>query len=183
MKSRITTGAVLDSQATPVIQNENVGKSEHVQRQPPLHGWIFPMTWNEDSCALLLSCVSAGHFTQVVWKDSTQLGLGMATNGNKVYVVGQYRPAGNINTREYFEKNVCPLGNKSGLCSALSKRVKFIFPSDLRWDSGWSSAKFELNTSTRSLGIPSIYVLSLRLFFKEMEKTPFLCIVVVGFSV
>ncbi|XP_073321443.1 uncharacterized protein [Pagrus major] len=50
-----------------------------------------------------------GHFTQVVWKESTQLGVGLATNGNQVYVVGQYRPAGNMNTKEYFEKNVLPL--------------------------------------------------------------------------
>lgn len=55
----------------------------------------------------------AGHFTQVVWKDSTELGVGMATTGNKVFVVGQYHPAGNINTKEYFEKNVGQLGNCS----------------------------------------------------------------------
>ncbi|XP_059193410.1 Golgi-associated plant pathogenesis-related protein 1-like [Centropristis striata] len=51
-----------------------------------------------------------GHFTQVVWKDSTELGVGMATNGNKVFVVGQYRPAGNMNRKEYFEQNVLPQG-------------------------------------------------------------------------
>lgn len=61
-----------------------------------------------------LRCVFwPGHFTQVVWKGSTELGVGMATNGKKVYVVGQYRPAGNINTKEYFEKNVGQLGNFS----------------------------------------------------------------------
>lgn len=60
-----------------------------------------------------LLCALPGHFTQVVWKGSTELGVGMATNGNKVYVVGQYRPAGNINTTEYFEKNVGQLGNCS----------------------------------------------------------------------
>lgn len=53
-----------------------------------------------------------GHFTQVVWKDSTQLGVGVATDGKKVYVVGQYRPAGNMNTREHFEKNVLPPGSR-----------------------------------------------------------------------
>ncbi|MFW9262674.1 CAP family protein [Nostoc sp. CALU 546] len=45
-----------------------------------------------------------GHFTQVVWKGSTQLGCGAAqgtatiegTNYNAFYVVCQYAPAGNV---------------------------------------------------------------------------------------
>ncbi|XP_078106421.1 Golgi-associated plant pathogenesis-related protein 1-like [Sander vitreus] len=51
---------------------------------------------------------NTGHFTQVVWKDSKELGVGMATDGHKVFVVGQYRPAGNMNMAGYFEKNVLP---------------------------------------------------------------------------
>ncbi|KAM7416857.1 hypothetical protein PAMA_018773 [Pampus argenteus] len=53
---------------------------------------------------------ATGHFTQVVWKESTKLGLGMATDGNKVFVVGQYRPRGNMNMEGYFEENVLPKG-------------------------------------------------------------------------
>ncbi|HEY9601917.1 MAG TPA: CAP family protein [Allocoleopsis sp.] len=48
--------------------------------------------------------VSTGHFTQVVWKSSTQVGCGAAKgtktiNGklyNAFYVVCQYAPAGNV---------------------------------------------------------------------------------------
>ncbi|XP_034548136.1 Golgi-associated plant pathogenesis-related protein 1-like isoform X2 [Notolabrus celidotus] len=54
---------------------------------------------------------STGHFTQVVWKASTELGVGMATDGNKVFVVGQYRPAGNMNMPGYFEDNVLEEGD------------------------------------------------------------------------
>ncbi|XP_043966567.1 Golgi-associated plant pathogenesis-related protein 1-like [Gambusia affinis] len=50
----------------------------------------------------------AGHFTQVVWKDTKELGVGMATDGNTVFVVGQYRPAGNITNKGYYEQNVLP---------------------------------------------------------------------------
>ncbi|XP_031733747.1 Golgi-associated plant pathogenesis-related protein 1 [Anarrhichthys ocellatus] len=50
-----------------------------------------------------------GHFTQVVWKDSTELGVGMATDGKRVFVVGKYRPAGNMNMAGYFDTNVLPL--------------------------------------------------------------------------
>ncbi|XP_028269059.1 Golgi-associated plant pathogenesis-related protein 1-like [Parambassis ranga] len=51
---------------------------------------------------------NTGHFTQVVWQSSTELGVGMATNGQKLFVVGQYRPAGNIANPGFFEKNVLP---------------------------------------------------------------------------
>ncbi|KAK9963814.1 hypothetical protein ABG768_006976 [Culter alburnus] len=42
------------------------------------------------------------------WKSSTELGVGMATDGNTVFVVGQYRPAGNITNAGYYEENVLP---------------------------------------------------------------------------
>ncbi|XP_038126964.1 Golgi-associated plant pathogenesis-related protein 1-like [Cyprinodon tularosa] len=47
-----------------------------------------------------------GHFTQLVWKDSKELGVGFAARGPEVYVVAQYRPAGNV--RDYFETCVLP---------------------------------------------------------------------------
>ncbi|XP_062405364.1 Golgi-associated plant pathogenesis-related protein 1 [Sardina pilchardus] len=51
---------------------------------------------------------NTGHFTQVVWKSSTEVGVGIAMVGNAVFVVGQYSPAGNISNEGYFEKNVLP---------------------------------------------------------------------------
>uniref|UniRef100_A0A671QZU8 GLI pathogenesis-related 2 n=1 Tax=Sinocyclocheilus anshuiensis TaxID=1608454 RepID=A0A671QZU8_9TELE len=56
--------------------------------------------------------VSPGHFTQVVWKDTKEVGVGLATDGNTTFVVGQYLPAGNITNADYFEKNVLPAGTK-----------------------------------------------------------------------
>uniref|UniRef100_A0AAR2M5Q2 SCP domain-containing protein n=1 Tax=Pygocentrus nattereri TaxID=42514 RepID=A0AAR2M5Q2_PYGNA len=49
-----------------------------------------------------------GHFTQVVWKDTEEVGFGLATDGAAIFVVGQYLPAGNITNPGYFEKNVLP---------------------------------------------------------------------------
>ncbi|XP_058055285.1 uncharacterized protein LOC131206646 [Anopheles bellator] len=37
-----------------------------------------------------------GHFTQVVWKTSLRLGVGIATKGTSVYVVCNYDPPGNF---------------------------------------------------------------------------------------
>ena len=48
-----------------------------------------------------------GHFTQLIWKESTQLGLGVARNSNNnVYVVGNYHPGGNYINMEL--SNVFP---------------------------------------------------------------------------
>ncbi|XP_073668199.1 uncharacterized protein [Paramisgurnus dabryanus] len=61
-----------------------------------------------------------GHFTQVVWKSTTEVGVGMATDGKTIFVVGQYSPAGNITNAGYYEKNVLPAG-KDALDNGCSK--------------------------------------------------------------
>ena len=45
-----------------------------------------------------------GHFTQVVWKASTKVGVGCGVSGGKLYVVGNYSPAGNF--VGHFRENV-----------------------------------------------------------------------------
>lgn len=62
----------------------------------------------------------AGHFTQVVWKGSTQLGIGKADGmkGNMkcTFIVGRYKPAGNFIGR--FKNNVLPgKFNRDAYCS------------------------------------------------------------------
>ena len=51
-----------------------------------------------------------GHFTQLVWKDTRKLGVGVAIsrNGREVYMVTNYYPAGNIMGGDYFKRNVLP---------------------------------------------------------------------------
>ncbi|XP_029468794.1 uncharacterized protein LOC115097266 isoform X2 [Rhinatrema bivittatum] len=66
---------------------------------------------------------NTGHFTQVVWKDSREVGVGMATDGKGLFfVVGQYNPAGNITNAGYFEKNVSPSGMGVSVDSGNSDR-------------------------------------------------------------
>lgn len=49
--------------------------------------------------------MSQGHFTQVVWKGSREIGVGKArSNDGKILVVANYRPAGNVIGR--FSENV-----------------------------------------------------------------------------
>ena len=50
----------------------------------------------------------AGHFTQVVWKETKELGVGRAkSNTGKLYIVAYYSPPGNY-SRCYLD-NVPPL--------------------------------------------------------------------------
>lgn len=51
-----------------------------------------------------------GHFTQMVWRSTKKLGVGMAVSadGREVYFVTNYYPAGNIVNHGYFEQNVLP---------------------------------------------------------------------------
>ncbi|XP_060766785.1 Golgi-associated plant pathogenesis-related protein 1 isoform X2 [Neoarius graeffei] len=51
---------------------------------------------------------NTGHFTQVVWKSTEEVGVGLATDGKTVFVVGQYKPAGNISNAGFFNDNVLP---------------------------------------------------------------------------
>ncbi|KAL3872138.1 hypothetical protein ACJMK2_040089 [Sinanodonta woodiana] len=51
--------------------------------------------------------LGSGHFTQMVWKESKEMGIGKAkTSGGKVIVVANYRPAGNL--VGHYVKNVPP---------------------------------------------------------------------------
>ena len=53
-----------------------------------------------------------GHFTQLVWKDSTQLGIGVAKSSkNSIYVVANYHPGGNFNNNEL--NNVFPASSEA----------------------------------------------------------------------
>lgn len=51
-----------------------------------------------------------GHFTQLVWRSSQKLGVGIAYSPDQleVYVVTNYYPPGNITNAGYFEYNVLP---------------------------------------------------------------------------
>jgi hypothetical protein len=53
----------------------------------------------------------AGHFTQLIWKDSITMGMAWAMGFNgTILVVAQYRPFGNVvDVPGDFERNVLPL--------------------------------------------------------------------------
>lgn len=49
---------------------------------------------------------STGHFTQLVWSETTEVGIGKAVKGTTTYVVANYTPPGNVQGRQNYERNV-----------------------------------------------------------------------------
>jgi len=51
-----------------------------------------------------------GHFSQLIWKASTELGIGKYTGRQGrwtcTYIVARYRDTGNVNNERYFRENV-----------------------------------------------------------------------------
>ena len=83
------------------------------------------------------SSSGTGHFTQVVWKKSTELGIGMAKGKSKsgmfcTYVVGRYRPPGNY--RRQYKDNVVKGDFKKDICSKLRKMIKGISNGGILFD-------------------------------------------------
>ena len=55
---------------------------------------------------------SGTNFTQLIWKSTTEIGVGHAYSGKILYVIVLYRPRGNI--PEQFANNVgCPSTNQA----------------------------------------------------------------------
>lgn len=58
-----------------------------------------------------------GHFTQLVWKGTKKLGVGIVKVAQGTYVVALYDPHGNINFPSRNKENVLPLAGHSGSIS------------------------------------------------------------------
>ena len=65
---------------------------------------------------------TAGHYTQVLWKDSQKLGCGKSTGkSGATYIVCQYDPRGNIMGQ--FPCNVLPTDDEKNLCDQCPENI------------------------------------------------------------
>jgi hypothetical protein len=51
------------------------------------------------------------HFTQIVWSQTTKMGMATAIGNNKLFSVARYSEKGNMLPADNFVKNVPPLGS------------------------------------------------------------------------
>lgn len=80
--------------------------NNHVGGREPVDNWYHESSqhvFHKEPTTL-----KTGHFTQVVWRESRELGVGMAKNrSGEVFIVANYDPPGNFIGS--FEKNVLPI--------------------------------------------------------------------------
>ncbi|HEY5871149.1 MAG TPA: CAP family protein [Candidatus Tectomicrobia bacterium] len=102
------TNRLVHSHHSQVGENLAMFRSSHHEPPPPaavVERWyrkINDYTFTQPGFQ-----AHTGHFTQVVWKASHALGIGMAQAGDGTwYIVGHYSPPGNITG--HFPANVLP---------------------------------------------------------------------------
>ncbi|XP_052895153.1 uncharacterized protein LOC128302382 [Anopheles moucheti] len=87
--------------------SNTAGSSMFVSGREPVENWYSEIdlhVFGKEPATL-----KTGHFSQVVWKDSRELGVGLARNrSGQVFVVANYDPPGNYIGS--FAKNVPPVG-------------------------------------------------------------------------
>ena len=100
-----------------IIQSGNIYKGEDLGENifccsgNEIQGDLMTMSWYDEIKEYDFNNPGfkseAGHFTQIIWKDTKEVGFGFAKSNNGVYYgVGNYFPAGNIDTKEEFINNV-----------------------------------------------------------------------------
>ena len=83
---------------------ENIYNSENIYIEPKE---VFDQWYNEYKKYDFQSKKfqkEACHFTQIIWKNTKEVGFGIENNSSKIYIVALYFPAGNI--FEEFTKNI-----------------------------------------------------------------------------
>ncbi|XP_074612935.1 uncharacterized protein LOC141871312 [Acropora palmata] len=112
---------------------------------------------------------NTGHFSQVVWKGSKQLGIGKAKSADgKVFVVGRYRPAGNM--MRAFKENVFP--SKNGPVKIPEKKpLKNIYaPAHKNQDESGTTQQTETKVITYPDGTKKTVVSTVTVTLKGNEK-------------
>jgi len=100
------------------LENETIGENLYMQwiseGRVPVNARQAAKSWYDEiqmyNYKRPVYSEDTGHFTQLVWRSSKRLGVGVALSkdGREVYIVTNYYPAGNIVNQGYFERNVLP---------------------------------------------------------------------------
>ena len=68
--------------------------------------WYDEITDYKKSGGGVAALSGAGHFTQVVWKETTHVGVAVVVSGDSAYVIANYSPPGNMAVENSVRDNV-----------------------------------------------------------------------------
>ena len=94
--------------STNVWNGEELGENIAVQGGALLTGGKVSFDWHSEIKYYdqLGFCEKTGHFTQLIWKNSKEVGFGIFEQNGYYFAVANYYPAGNVMGE--FEENVDP---------------------------------------------------------------------------
>ncbi|KAK3312148.1 CAP domain-containing protein [Apodospora peruviana] len=84
--------------ADDIDEGENIFASSAsvVTFTDAVNAWVSERAnYNGEKIGETPAGVAVGHYTQVVWPDTTQVGMAMAKGATYTYIVGRYSPQGN----------------------------------------------------------------------------------------
>jgi hypothetical protein len=83
--------------------------SKYLLGSSPTDAWYNEITTYDYTTGASTTSAETGHFTQVIWAGSTQLGIGIgySSDSKTVTVTANYYPAGNV--QGSYIANVLPL--------------------------------------------------------------------------
>ncbi|CAB3991903.1 PRY1-like isoform X1 [Paramuricea clavata] len=102
---KLAKSSINDAEHSQKSSRENQGENVYVGCQTNPSGADVTKEWYKELCnydynkqAKIDAKEPIGHFTQVIWKSSTEFGIGRAygSDQNCVYIVARYKPAGNV---------------------------------------------------------------------------------------
>lgn len=145
-------------------KDQSVGKNIATMRgSSPFTGQAATKLWYQSGKNFnykLNSMQNASGFTQVIWKDSKEIGVGMARKGTSTYVVAIYYPVGNVVGR--ITQNVFPLvsseatqtdstDKNSELINTLKKLLESLGTASTKEEAASSSFSKKLSEKLKSL--------------------------------
>lgn len=105
-RDTLTLGPLVDEEGRRIGQNIACAEKKRIQR-----GWgavdatkLWYKEVNRYNQDVPIYRKVYRHFTQLVWRDTTEIGIGVAVSPDKVVVVANYYPSGNIEGE--FRENV-----------------------------------------------------------------------------
>ncbi|KAK1998701.1 PR-1-like protein [Colletotrichum falcatum] len=92
----LSVGSLTHSQTDNQGENLYMQSNKDSPNANAANAWISEKSAYNGEAISSTNYMGFGHYTQIVWKSTTKVGLAVATNSQGTYVVARYSPPGNF---------------------------------------------------------------------------------------